>query len=88
VPGGKVTIFFACMMFGGAQSEILYSDPGFLPYREVVRAAGINRFPTPFASEDFGFDAEEVLPITPATRLIIVNSPANPTGGVVARGGA
>jgi aspartate/methionine/tyrosine aminotransferase len=88
VPGGKVTIFFACMMFGGAQSEILYPDPGFPPYREAVRAAGAKSVPYPIReSEDFSFDAEEVLSlITPATRLIILNSPANPTGGVVARG--
>jgi aspartate/methionine/tyrosine aminotransferase len=87
VPGGKVTIFFACMMFGGAQSEILYPDPGFPPYREAVRAAGAKAVPYPIReSQDFSFDADEVLSlITSDTRLIIVNSPANPTGGVVQR---
>jgi aspartate/methionine/tyrosine aminotransferase len=87
VPGGKVTIFFACMMFGGPQSEILYPDPGFPPYREAVRAASASAVPYPIReAQDFSFDAEEVLSlITPRTRLIIVNSPANPTGGVVAR---
>ena len=39
VPGGKVTIFFACMVFGGAGTEILYPDPGFPPYREAIKAA-------------------------------------------------
>jgi len=85
VPGGKVTIFFACMVFGGAGAEIFYPDPGFPPYREAITAASAK--PVPYAiSEDrnFGFDAEEVLSqITPQTRLIIINSPANPTGGVV-----
>src|SRR6185503_11390187 len=52
VPGGKVTIFFACMMFGGAQSEILYPDPGFPPYREAVRAAGAKSVPYPIRESE------------------------------------
>lgn len=85
VPGGKVTIFFACAMFGGAGTEILYPDPGFPPYREAVRFTGATAVGYPIREEnDFAFDAEEVLSlITPMTRLIIINSPANPTGGVV-----
>jgi aspartate/methionine/tyrosine aminotransferase len=87
VPGGKVTIFFACMLFGGAQSEILYPDPGFPPYRDAIRAAGARFTPYPIREDyDFSFDADEVLSlVTPDTRLLILNSPANPTGGVVAR---
>ncbi|MEM7428740.1 MAG: pyridoxal phosphate-dependent aminotransferase [Pseudomonadota bacterium] len=85
VPGGKVTIFFACAMFGGPGTEILYPDPGFPPYREAVRFTGAKAVGYPIREEhDFAFDAEEVLSlITPRTRLIILNSPANPTGGVV-----
>lgn len=87
VPGGKVTFYFACQMFGGPGAEILYPDPGFPPYRDAVRSSGAKPVPYPIREEkDFGFDAEEVLSlITPATRLIIINSPANPTGGVVSR---
>jgi aspartate/methionine/tyrosine aminotransferase len=87
VPGGKVTFYFACQMFGGPGAEILYPDPGFPPYRDAARSSGAKAVPYPIREEkDFGFDAEEVLSlITPATRLIIVNSPANPTGGVVSR---
>jgi aspartate/methionine/tyrosine aminotransferase len=87
VPGGKVTFYFACQMFGGPGAEILYPDPGFPPYRDAVRSSGAKAVPYPIREEkDFGFDAEEVLSlITPATRLIIINSPANPTGGVVSR---
>jgi aspartate/methionine/tyrosine aminotransferase len=87
VPGGKVTFYFACQIFGGPGAEILYPDPGFPPYRDAVRSSGATAVPYPIREEkDFGFDAEEVLSlITPATRLIIVNSPANPTGGVVSR---
>ncbi|MGI9373033.1 MAG: pyridoxal phosphate-dependent aminotransferase [Hyphomicrobiales bacterium] len=85
VPGGKVTIFFACALFGGPGTEILYPDPGFPPYREAARFTGAKAVGYPIREEnDFAFDAEEVLSlITPATRLIILNSPANPTGGVV-----
>jgi aspartate/methionine/tyrosine aminotransferase len=87
VPGGKVTFYFACQMFGGPGAEILYPDPGFPPYRDAVRSSGAKAVAYPIREEkDFGFDAEEVLSlITPATRLIIINSPANPTGGVVSR---
>lgn len=88
VPGGKVTFYFACLLFGGPGSDILYPDPGFPPYREAIRSGGAKPVPYPIREEkDFGFDAEEVLGlITERTRLIIVNSPANPTGGVVAKG--
>lgn len=87
VPGGKVTFYFACQMFGGPGAEILYPDPGFPPYRDAARSSGATPVPYPIREDkDFGFDAEEVLSlITPATRLIIINSPANPTGGVVSR---
>ena len=87
VPGGKVTFYFACQIFGGPGAEILYPDPGFPPYRDAARSSGAKPVPYPIREEkDFGFDAEEVLSlITPATRLIIINSPANPTGGVVSR---
>jgi len=87
VPGGKVTFYFACQLFGGQGTEILYPDPGFPPYRDAARSSGARPVAYPIREEkDFGFDAEEVLSlVTPATRLIIVNSPANPTGGVVAR---
>jgi aspartate/methionine/tyrosine aminotransferase len=87
VPGGKVTFYFACQIFGGPGAEILYPDPGFPPYRDAVRSSGAKPVPYPIREEkNFGFDAEEVLSlITPATRLIMINSPANPTGGVVDR---
>jgi aspartate/methionine/tyrosine aminotransferase len=88
VPGGKVTFYFACHLFGGPGAEILYPDPGFPPYRDAIRSSGAKPVPYPIREEkDFGFDAEEVLSaVTPHTRLIIINSPANPTGGVVGTG--
>jgi aspartate aminotransferase len=87
VPGGKVTMFFAMMMFGEAGAEIIYPNPGFPIYESVIRFSGAVPVPMPLHEEQgFSFSAEEVLgKITPRTRLIIINSPANPTGGVVPR---
>ena len=85
VPGGKVTMFMAIAMFGEPGAEIMYPDPGFPIYRSLIEWTGAT--PVPIAlheSRGFAFSAEEVLGlITPRTRLMIVNSPANPTGGVV-----
>ncbi|MEK9707759.1 MAG: pyridoxal phosphate-dependent aminotransferase [Alphaproteobacteria bacterium] len=87
VPGGKVTMFFAIMMFGEAGAEIMYPNPGFPIYESVIKYSGAKAVPIPLLEEKgFSFDADEVLSlITPATRLIILNTPANPTGGSVPR---
>ena len=87
VPGGKVTMFFAVLMFGEPGAEILYPDPGFPIYRSLVEYSGAKPVPIPLTeAQGFGFSADTVLSlITPATRLIILNSPANPTGGVTPR---
>jgi aspartate aminotransferase len=85
VPGGKVTMFFAIMMFGEPGVEIMYPNPGFPIYESVIRFSGATPVPMPlYERAGFSFSAEEVLAkITLRTRLIIINSPANPTGGVV-----
>ena len=85
VPGGKVTMFFAILMFGEPGAEILYPNPGFPIYESVINFSGAKAVPIPLLEDkDFSFDADEVLGmITPATRLLIINSPANPTGGTV-----
>jgi aspartate/methionine/tyrosine aminotransferase len=87
VPGGKVTMFFAVLMFGEPGAEILYPNPGFPIYESVINFSGAKAVPIPLREANgFAFSAEEVLGlITPRTRLIIVNSPANPTGGVTPR---
>jgi aspartate/methionine/tyrosine aminotransferase len=87
VPGGKVTMYFAITMFGEPGTEIMYPDPGFPIYRSVIEFSGAKAVPIPlYEDKGFAFSAEEVLAkITARTRLIIVNSPANPTGGVVPR---
>ncbi|HET6469948.1 MAG TPA: pyridoxal phosphate-dependent aminotransferase [Geminicoccaceae bacterium] len=88
VPGGKVTMFMAIAMFGEPRAEIMYPDPGFPIYRSLIEWTGAEPVPIPlYERSGFSFSAEEVLAgITPRTRLIIVNSPANPTGGVVPKG--
>ena len=87
VPGGKVTMFFAIVMFGEPGAEIIYPNPGFPIYESVIRFSGATPVPMPLKEEKgFAFDADEVLAlVTPRTRLLIVNSPANPTGGTVPR---
>ncbi|MDX3805679.1 pyridoxal phosphate-dependent aminotransferase [Bosea thiooxidans] len=84
VPGGKVTMFMAILMFGEPGAEILYPDPGFPIYRSMIEYTGATPIPVPIREENgFAFSAEETLAlITPQTRLLIINSPANPTGGV------
>ncbi|MBV8534926.1 MAG: pyridoxal phosphate-dependent aminotransferase [Alphaproteobacteria bacterium] len=85
LPGGKVTMFFAIMMFGQPGAEILYPNPGFPIYESVIKYSGATPVAIPLLEKNgFAFDAEDVLSkITKHTRLIIINSPANPTGGVV-----
>ncbi|WP_156013514.1 pyridoxal phosphate-dependent aminotransferase [Thioalkalivibrio sp. HK1] len=87
VPGGKVTMFFAMMIFGEPGAQIIYPDPGFPIYESAIRFSGAEPVPIPLREErDFSFDPEELLSlITKRTRLIIVNSPANPTGGAIRR---
>lgn len=87
VPGGKATMFFAMLMFGEAGTEILYPNPGFPIYESMIEFSGAKAVPIELHEErGFAFDPDEVLAkITPTTRLIIVNTPANPTGGVIER---
>ena len=84
MPGGKPTMFMSILMFGEPGAEIMYPDPGFPIYRSMIEYTGATPVPIPIREENgFAFSAEETLSlITPRTRLIIINSPANPTGGV------
>jgi len=87
VPGGKVTMFFAILMLGEPGAEILYPNPGFPIYQSMIEFSGATAVPTPLLEDkDFSFDADQVLSlITPRTRLLILNSPANPTGGAMSK---
>jgi aspartate/methionine/tyrosine aminotransferase len=86
VPGGKVTMFFAILMFGEPGAEIIYPNPGFPIYESAINFTGAKAVPLPLLEKNgFGFSADDLLSrITDRTRLIIINSPANPTGGVTA----
>lgn len=87
VPGGKPTMYFAISMFGEPGAEILYPNPGFPIYESLIKYTGATPVPIELREESgFSFNIEETLAkITPRTRLMIVNTPANPTGGVVSR---
>ena len=87
VPGGKPTMYFAVMMLGEPGVEIMYPNPGFPIYESVISYSGATPVPIALGEENgFAFSAEDVLAkITERTRLIIINSPANPTGGVTPR---
>jgi len=76
-------MFFAIMMFGGPGAEIVYPNPGFPIYESMIRYTGAAPVAMALHEENgFAFSADEVLAqIGPATRLLILNSPANPTGG-------
>ena len=84
MPGGKPTMYAAIIMFGEPGAEILYPDPGFPIYRSMIEYTGAKPVPVPIREENgFAFSANETLAlITQRTRLLILNSPANPTGGV------
>lgn len=87
VPGGKPTMFFAITMFGEAGTEIMYPNPGFPIYESMIEFSGAKAVPIELLeSSGFAFDPDRVLAqINEKTRLIILNTPANPTGGVLER---
>jgi len=86
-PGGKPAMYAAIMMFGGPGAEIVYPDPGFPIYRSMIEATCAAPVPLPMrAKNGFAVNADELAAlVTDRTRLVIVNSPGNPTGGVTPR---
>ena len=84
-PGAKPIMYFAILMFGEPGVEILYPNPGFPIYESMIAYTGATPVPIELhESTGFSFDADEVLThVTRRTRLIILNSPGNPTGGVI-----
>lgn len=84
-PGGKSIIFYTLLMFGEPNSEIITPDPGFIAYKSMIDYTGAKCVSLPHRMQnDFSFDADELLSlVNERTKLIILNSPANPTGGVV-----
>ena len=85
VPGGKPIIFFTILALADVGDEVIYPNPGFPIYESVIRFVGARAVPLPLREErDFGLDLEELKSlISDRTKLIILNSPHNPTGGVL-----
>jgi aspartate aminotransferase len=85
VPGGKPIIFFALLALADVEDEVIYPNPGFPIYESMIQYAGARAVPIRLREEkDFGLDVDELAGlITERTRLIILNSPHNPTGGVL-----
>jgi len=84
-PGAKPIIFFTILALVDAGDEVIYPDPGFPVYESVINFVGGKAIPLPLR-EEVGFrfriaDLEQA--ISPRTRLLILNSPQNPTGGVL-----
>src|SRR5881392_2425855 len=86
-PGAKPIMFFTILALVGAGDEVIYPNPGFPIYESVINFVGGVPVPIPLREEEgFGFDLELFeRKVSPRTRLIIINSPENPTGGVLDR---
>ncbi|GFI62010.1 aspartate aminotransferase [Clostridiales bacterium] len=84
VPGGKPTMFFTMLTLIRPGDEVIYPNPGFPIYESCIKFAEGVPVPLPLTAEnDFKLDIEKFKSlITPKTKLIIINSPCNPTGGI------
>lgn len=84
-PGAKPIMYFAISILGEPGTEIMYPNPGFPIYESMIKYTGAKPVPIELKEDaGFAFDADTVLSqVNENTRLIIINSPANPTGGVV-----
>jgi aspartate aminotransferase len=87
VPGGKPIIFFTILALADVGDEVIYPNPGFPIYESVIQFVGAHPVSLRLREErDFGLDLEELKSlISDRTRLIILNSPHNPTGGVLSQ---
>jgi aspartate/methionine/tyrosine aminotransferase len=87
VPGGKPIIFFTILTLIDAGDEVIYPNPGFPIYESMIEYVGGRAVPIPLREErDFSLDVKELAAlISERTKLIILNSPHNPTGGVLTR---
>jgi aspartate aminotransferase len=85
VPGGKPIMFFTILALCNPGDEVIYPNPGFPIYESVINYVGAKPVAIPLREENqFRLDVNELAPlITAKTKLIIINSPANPTGGVL-----
>ncbi len=86
-PGGKPIMFFVLLALAEHGDEVLYPNPGFPIYESMINFAGAEAVPMPLREDrDFNVDVDQVAEqITPATKLMIINSPNNPCGSVMSR---
>ena len=86
-PGGKPIMFFGIMALCGPGDEVLYPDPGFPIYESVINFVGATPVPLALRPENqFRLDLDELKrKLSPNTKLLILNSPQNPTGGMLTR---
>ena len=86
-PGGKPIMFYTILALVNPGDEVLYPNPGFPIYESLINFVGAKPIPIPLEEKnDFSLDREYVKKmITKKTKLIILNSPENPTGGVLSR---
>ena len=84
-PGGKPILFFSLLALVDEGDEVLYPNPGFPIYESMIRYAGGVPIPIPLPeAQGFRLDLDALrAAVTPRTKLMIINSPANPTGGVL-----
>lgn len=84
-PGAKPLLFFPMMAILEEGDEVIYPDPGFPSYLAIIKAMGAVPVPIALKEEkDFSFDMEEFeKKVNSRTRLIIINAPSNPTGGII-----
>jgi aspartate aminotransferase len=85
VPGGKPIIFFSILALADPGDEVIYPNPGFPIYESMINFVGAHAVPIRLREElDFRLDVNELADlITDRTKLIIINSPQNPTGGML-----
>jgi aspartate/methionine/tyrosine aminotransferase len=84
-PGAKPFLFFPTLALVRRGDEVIYPDPGFPTYKAMIEVAGGVPIPVPLLEEkDFSFDLEAFdRLVSPRTRMLVLNSPSNPTGGVM-----
>jgi aspartate aminotransferase len=87
VPGGKPIMFFSVLALADVGDEVIYPNPGFPIYESMIRYVGAKAVPIRLSEEkDFSLDVDELANlITDRTKLIIINSPHNPTGGTLSK---
>ena len=86
-PGAKDAIYSACMTLLEDGDEAIYPNPAYPIYESCINISGAKAVPLPILEEkDFGFDRDTFVKlVSPRTRLVVINSPTNPTGGILAR---